>query len=257
MARTVVVPIVTFALVSTLASPLLGKLQDFIALDPSVLRLTVLSTAVGALVVGSVWRQGLHYPPVIKFGIDRSLVLAVAACLVATGIAMLLAKFEGAPWGPPKAGALGAPLAVVLVMQIVGAAAEEVGWRGLVQPLLETRLSARVASLITGALFGLGHFYLAFTVSPASFGLFLISAIAISMILALATIGRSIGQRIAIATVLHFLLNMATLGLFADGDGSVLYFEDLALAFGVCGATAAFLLASPDRISPRIYAKGA
>ena len=132
----------------------------------------------------------------------------------------------------------------MVVVQIIGATAEEVGWRGLVQPLLETKLAARPAALVTGALFGLGHFYLAFAVSPTSFGLFLVSAIAISMILALATVGRSIGERIAIATGLHFLINMATLGLFADGDSSVLYFTDLALAFGVCGAVATFLLSS-------------
>jgi hypothetical protein len=53
-----------------------------------------------------------------------------------------------------------------------------------------------------------------------------------------ATVGRSLSTRIAIATFLHYLLNMATLSLFSDGDGSVLYFADLAVAFGVCGAIA-------------------
>jgi hypothetical protein len=45
-----------------------------------------------------------------------------------------------------------------------------------------------------------------------------------------------------IATLLHYLLNMATLSLFSDGDGSVRYFADLAVAFGICGAVASIPL---------------
>lgn len=247
MPRPVVLPIFAFLVVAGIASPLLAKAQELLGLDPNMLRLTVFSTAVGALVVWSVWRRRLRFPEVTASGLDRSLLLAIAACLLAIGIAWVLAKAEGAPWRPPKTGTLGAPLIVVLVVQLLGAAAEEIGWRGIVQPLLETRVSAAVASLVTGALFALGHFYLAFAVAPAAFGLFVVSAIAMSMILALATLGRSIGERIVIATVLHFLLNMATLFLFADGDGSVRYFGDLAVAFGVCGVFASISIARHGR----------
>lgn len=242
MTRPVALPILAFLVVSALASPLLAMAQQATALDPDVLRLTVFSTAVGALAVWAIWRTRLPHPVVDRSGFDAWLLLAVAACVVATGIALGLARLQGAPWGPPKPGSLGAPLVVVLGVQLVGAAAEEVGWRGLVQPLLETKAAPWIASLVTGALFGLGHFYLAFGVAPLSFGLFVISAIAISMILALATVGRSIAERVVIATLLHFLINMATLFLFADGDGSVRYFAGLALAFGVGGALASIPL---------------
>lgn len=242
MNRPVALPIIVFVIASAVASPLLAKAQDLTGLDANVLRLTVFSTAVGALVVWLVWRKALRSLPVNTSGFDRSLLFAVGACLLAIGIAVALAKFENAPWRGPKAGSLGAPLVVVLIVQLLGAAAEEVGWRGLVQPLLETRLAAWMAALVTGALFGLGHFYLAFGVAPLSFGLFLVSAVAISMILALATLGRSIWERIVIATLLHYLLNMATLFLFSDGDGGVRYFADLAVAFGICGALASIPL---------------
>ncbi|HZZ33388.1 MAG TPA: CPBP family intramembrane glutamic endopeptidase [Phenylobacterium sp.] len=257
MTRPVTLPIVAFALVSAVASPLLARVQEAVALDLNIIRLTVFSTAVGALGVWAMWRKRLPYPPVMKSGFDDSLFLALAACVAAAGIALGLARLQGAPWGPPKPGSLGAPLALVLVVQTVGAAAEEVGWRGLVQPLLETKVAPVIASLVTGALFGLGHFYLAFGVAPLSFGLFLISAMAMSMILALATVGRSIRERILIATLLHFLLNMATLFLFADGDGSVLYFADLALAFGVCCAVASIPLMQRKAAASAIGRAGA
>jgi membrane protease YdiL (CAAX protease family) len=243
MSRSVAVPIVAFLVVSAIASPALAELQGVTGLNPDVLRLTVFSTAVGAAAVWLLWRKRLAYPPTTTFGLGGPILVSIAACLVAGVIVLCLAKVEGAPWRPPGPGALGAPLAVVLAVQLLGAAAEEVGWRGLVQPLLETRLAPWKAALVTGALFGLGHFYLAFAVSAVAFLLFLVGAVALSLILALATVGRSWKSRIAIATLLHFLVNMETFFLFADGDGSVLYFADLAVAFGAGGMVAlGFLL---------------
>jgi membrane protease YdiL (CAAX protease family) len=104
-------------------------------------------------------------------------------------------------------------------------------------------MRAPIAALIAGALFALGHFYVAFGVSLLSFGLFVISAIGLSLVLALFTVDRSPADRVLIATVLHFLVNMATFLLFADGDGSPRYFAGLAAVFGGCGLVALFLLA--------------
>src|SRR5437016_2625517 len=100
--------------------------QDAASLDPNVIRLTVFSTAVGALAVWAVWRRRLPYAPVEKSGIESSLLLALATCPPAVGMAWGLARLQGAPWHPPKLGSLGAPLAVMLVVQLVGAAAAEV-----------------------------------------------------------------------------------------------------------------------------------
>ena len=189
-----------------------------------------------------IWRHGLPYPAANIRGRGGFLNLATLMTCLA-GLAMwLVALAEGAPWRPTHV-ALTAQLAIVLSVQLLGAAAEEVGWRGLVLPLLETRLAAWAAAVITGLLFGLGHFYLAFAVPPASFGLFVVSAVALSLILALATVGRAWWERIAIATALHFLVNAQTFFLFSDGDGGALYFGDLAAAFAGPGLMALWLLA--------------
>jgi len=246
MRRPAIIPILVFlvasALASALASPLLAVLQGVMSLNPNILRLTVFSTAVGAAVAFLIWRRSLAYPPVAVTMLSWPVLFGVGAFLLAGVLAFALAKIEHAPWRAPRPGDLGAPLVIILAVQLIGAAAEEVGWRGLVQPLLETRLAIWKAALVTGALFALGHFYLAFMVSPASFLLFIVSAIAISLVLAVATVGQSWASRIAVASLLHFLVNMETFFLFADGDGSVLYFADLALAFGAVGVVALVVL---------------
>jgi membrane protease YdiL (CAAX protease family) len=242
MTRRVIGPIVAFLVASSVASPLLAQAQDWFALDPNLLRLTVFSTAVGAAVVWLVWRKRLAYPPTTRTGLAKPLLAAMGVCFLAAGLLFVVATAQGAPWRPTNLAGLGAPLAIVLLIQLVGAAAEEVGWRGLVQPLLETRMRPYAAALITGALFAVGHFYLLAAVSPLSFALFCLSAIALSVVLAAFTIDRSPANRILIATLMHFAINMATFFLFADGDGSPRYFADLAAVFGLLGAVALVVL---------------
>jgi uncharacterized protein len=249
MRRRAVIPILVFIAASTLAAPVLGALQDVSGLSPDILRLTVFSTTIGAVVVWLIWRSALAYPPAEAAGSVRQALLAACAVLLAGALAYGIAWVEGARWHSPGAGAFGASVTVFLLVQLLGAAAEEVGWRGLVQPLLETRLSAWKAALITGVLFGVGHFYLAFAVGPLAFALFIVSAIAMSLILATATVGRAWPSRIMLATLLHFLVNLETFFLFTDGDGSVSYFADLALAFGVFGAVALWVLARRGPVS--------
>jgi membrane protease YdiL (CAAX protease family) len=238
MNRRAMGPILVFLVVSAAASPLLSLMQAGSAIDPVVFQLTVLSTAVGAAVVWVIWRGRLAYPPTVKRGLARPLLGGAAAIAVLAGLLFELAHAQHAPWRTAGMGDLGGPLAILLLVQLLGAGAEEVGWRGLVQPLLETRLRPALAALITGALFAVGHFYLAFSISALAFTLFVAAATAMSLLLAVFTLGRSFADRVAIATVLHFLINMATFGLFSDGDGSVLYFADLATVFGVGGVIA-------------------
>lgn len=243
MTRRIAGPIAAFLLVSAVASPLLAQAQSLSGLNPDVLRLTVFSTAFGALFVLLLWRGRLPFPPTTRGDLARPLLISLGVCVLIAGLLLALAKAQQAPWRPPDMTRLGAPFAVVLVVQFVGAAAEEIGWRGLVQPLLETRLRPWIAALITGLLFAVGHFYMAFAVSPLSFALFGVGAVALSAVLARMTVGYALWSRVLIASVLHFLVNMVTFLLFNDGDGSPRYFADMALVFGVCGAVALVLIA--------------
>jgi membrane protease YdiL (CAAX protease family) len=247
MSRRVVVPILVFLVASSVASPLLAQAQDRLGLSPDILRLTVFSTAVGAAVTWAIWRRKLAYPAVTRPSLIGPLLAAQAVCLLAAGLMFAAALAQGSPWRPPNLAGLGAPLAVVMLVQVIGAGAEEVGWRGIVQPLLETRMRPYAAALIAGVLFAVGHVYLLAAVSPLSFALFCVSAVGLSLVLAAFTIGRSAVNRIVIATLTHFSVNMATFFLFADGDGSPRYFATQAAVFGVLGAGAlAVLLRQPN-----------
>jgi membrane protease YdiL (CAAX protease family) len=253
MTRSALAPILVFLAVSAAASPLLSWLQDVLGPDPEVLRLTVFSTAVGAGVAWLLWRDRLPFPPVVRTGLARPLAGAVLVTVLMAATLYGLARAQGAPWRPPAAGGTGAPLILFLSVQFLGAAAEEVGWRGLVQPLLETRMAASLAGLVTGLLFAVGHVYLALSISPVAFGLFVVGGVWVSMILAAFTVGRSAPARVLVAAVLHFLVNMATFFRFDDGDGGPRYFADLAVVLGAYGLVAVVILArrgtAPERLA--------
>lgn len=239
----VVAPILTFLAVSTAAFPLLFTVQQPLRLDPDLLRLTVFSTAIGAAAVWLIWRGRLPYPTVTRKGIAAPICGAVIVSILFAGAMFGVARAQVAPWRPPNLHALPAPIGVFFVIQLVGALAEEVGWRGLIQPLIEIKAPAPIAAIVTGLLFGMGHFYIAFAIAPLACALFIVSATGLSVILAVFTTGRSAPVRILIATVLHFLINMVTFFLFTDGDGSVRYFADLAAVSGTFGAVGLIVLA--------------
>lgn len=240
-ARRTTLIIVTFLLVSAAASPLLAWLQSSTALDPTVLRLTTFSTAVGAGVTWLAWRRSFVWPPVTKRDTGRALGISLAVAAVSAAGLLLLNALEGNRWSPVEISALPAPLVLILFTQFLGAVGEEVGWRGLVQPLFETTKPVLWSGIVTGLLFGLGHFYV-IAAGPILFATFVLSAVALSVILAFLTTGRSVTVRIVVASVFHWLTNTATFVLFADGDESLLWVANTALV-GVAGAIAMVVLA--------------
>jgi membrane protease YdiL (CAAX protease family) len=224
----------TFLVVAGIASPLLGLFQTLTHLDPSVLRLTQFSTAVGALIVWGIWRKRLRFPPVSKKGIVTPLLVAVGLSIVMVLVLYLLQTLESHTWPIINPSTLAAPLIVIIGVQLIGAAGEEVGWRGIVQPLLETRMAALWAAIITGLLFGVGHFYV-LGAGLWVFVVFVISAVGLSLALAATTIRRSVGERITIASVFHWLVNMALLIGFSNGDQTLLWIANTAIATCLIG----------------------
>ena len=227
--------VVAFLVLSAAASPLLTLAQGATGLDPTILVLTQFSTAFGALVVYAIWRGRLPYPPTTKRGVPAPLCAAVGLSLAVTLVLWLLAIVEPHRWQSLDTSALPAPLALILLAQFLGAAGEEVGWRGLVQPLLETRMPALPAAVITGLFFGLGHFYVA-GVGIAVYSVFVVSAIAQSIAAAALTTGRSYWVRILVATVLHWGINIGILVGFSNADESMLWMTNTAIAMGLVGA---------------------
>lgn len=226
--------IVLFLLVSGMAAPVLSLLQEVTGLNPNVVELTQFATAAGALVTWLVWRKQLAFPPVRVRGWMRPLLTVLVLAFIVALLLLIAEIAESHLWPLLRPSTVGAPFVLVLAAQLVGAAGEEIGWRGLVQPLLETRMRLLPAALITGLFFGLGHLYV-ISVGIGVFALFMVSAIGMSLMLAVVTAGRSIWQRVALASVLHWLVNIVFLVGFSGGDESALWIANTAIATGLAG----------------------
>jgi membrane protease YdiL (CAAX protease family) len=248
--------VVAFLVVSAAASPLFTRAQGVTGLDPTILVLTQFSTAFGALVVYAIWRGRLPYTRTTRRGVLAPLCAAVGLSLAVTLVLWLLALVEPHRWQSLDTSTLPAPLALILLAQFLGAAGEEVGWRGFVQPLLETRMPTLPAAAITGLFFGLGHFYMA-GAGIAVYSVFVVSTIGLSIAAAAMTTGRTWWARVLVATVLHWGVNIGTLVGFSNADESMLWMTDTAIAMGVVGAACVPVVmrskhrASTDSPAPR------
>jgi membrane protease YdiL (CAAX protease family) len=236
--KRIVPMLATFLVVATAASPLLSLLQGAVGLDPGILRLPTFATAVGVAVVGLVWRKSFTFPHLPRRSATRSAGLAVVFAVATTTALIGLNAAEGSPWSPLNVSSLPVPLGLVLVLQMLGAAGEEVGWRGVVQPLLENRFSLVWSGILTGALFGLGHFYVLPAAGVVVYLAFVAAAIGLSVTLAVLTEGHSLTARVLIATLFHWLVNTAMLLVFSGGDQSLLWTVNTAIATGLVAVLA-------------------
>ncbi|MGO4426975.1 CPBP family intramembrane glutamic endopeptidase, partial [Streptomyces sp. MCAF7] len=74
------------------------------------------------------------------------------------------------------------PFALIVVAQLIGACAEEIGWRCFLQPLLRTRFGPLTASTAIGAVWGVWHVQM-FAQAPAYAAGFLLGTVAMSVVL--------------------------------------------------------------------------
>ncbi|WP_162942639.1 CPBP family intramembrane glutamic endopeptidase [Cryobacterium soli] len=236
--KRIVAMLATFLAVATVASPLLSLLQGVVGLDPEILRLPTLATAIGAAVVWWNWRESFRFPRVTGRSARRAAVLAVLFAAATIAVLIALNWAEGSAWSPLEASTLPTSLGLILILQMLGAAGEEVGWRGVVQPLFEIRFSLIWSGVFTGALFGLGHFYVLLAAGVVVYLAFVVAAIGLSVTLAVLTTGRSFAARVLIATFFHWMVNAATLVVFSGGDESLLWTINTAIATGLVAVLA-------------------
>lgn len=137
----------------------------------------------------------------------------VTACVVFWLVITMAAVMSGTTLvGPAAVGSL--PFAGFLLLQLIGAGGEEIGWRGLMQPILESRMTRFAAISATGATWALWHVQ-AFMAGPVTAACFFVSAMAFAIVLGYLGNG-SFGQRVLTASIGHWLFNIACYLLAGD-----------------------------------------
>jgi hypothetical protein len=140
------VAIVFFLVVSAIASPMMSLFQGATHLNSNVVVLTQFSTAIGALATWLVWRKRLPFPAIRIDGWVQPLATAVLLAAIVGTILLIAEVLESHVWPVLNPSTLGAPLLLV------------------------------IAAVITGALFGVGHFYV-ISAGLGIYALFVVSAL--------------------------------------------------------------------------------
>ncbi len=204
-----------------LGSAALLVVQRWSGIDSDALSLVQFGPAVGALfcwILFDTTLRGLAPTPLPTARVRTDLGYLVAACVIFGVLLAGMAATAGYhPPGPKSFG--GVPFGLLLVLQLIGACGEEIGWRGLLQPVLETHYRRWLAILVTGVIWALWHVQV-IAAGPVIALSFLVSTVTFAILLG--TLGNGgVRQRIAVATVGHWLINMMTyLAVGADAHTS-------------------------------------
>ncbi|MET9489497.1 type II CAAX endopeptidase family protein [Nocardia sp. NPDC006630] len=203
-------PVVTLYIAVTLvASAGLLAVQSVSGIDAAVLSLVQFAPAIGALITWLSFRKSITrlLPAEIPWRRVRIDLLSIlVACVAIWVLGDAGMAWSGHPMVGPAAVAA-TPFAVFVVLQLIGACGEEIGWRGLLQPLLESRVRRLAAVALTGAIWALWHVQ-AFAAGFISAISFVVAAMSFSVLLGYLGNG-SVRQRVLIASIGHWLINIA------------------------------------------------
>ncbi|MFB6515183.1 lysostaphin resistance A-like protein [Streptomyces virginiae] len=254
-----------FLAVAFLAAGLCGALQPSTGIPPEVLQLTQFGPALAVAAVALLWpgrirdrlmgtlparsKGPAHHATRRPSSGNRAALLLTPALITALSAGGAVLTSGSLPVTSPQA--LAHPLTLLVTAQLIGACAEEIGWRCYLQPLLRTRFGPVTASALVGTAWGLWHVP-ALTQGPVYAAGFLTATIAMSVILGLA-LERVRSNRLLLAGGFHTLVNLGM--LFVTDETSpaatpMVVFGAACLAAALPWvASARRAAATPDRIT--------
>lgn len=146
-----------FFVVALLSAGVFGAAQSATGIPSEVIQLTQFGPALAVAVVALCWpgRTRLLLAGTLRSrgGAGRGwLMLATAPLILGLCVTVFAAMSGDARFTWPDE--LDNPFLVIAVAQLIGACAEEVGWRCLLQPLLRIRFGPLVSSVTVGVLWG-------------------------------------------------------------------------------------------------------
>lgn len=135
---------------------LLGSIQQSCPYIPAWVILPQLAPGLAAWLMLGVFRdQGT----ILRIPTSRTrgwkFLAALGVPLILSGLILLLYRWIDKPIETPPLSGTG--FLILFSWMMVGAFAEELGWRGYLQPLLATRWNGLLTSLVVGLLWGLWH----------------------------------------------------------------------------------------------------
>jgi membrane protease YdiL (CAAX protease family) len=227
----------SFLLLSAGAAVLLVQVQKQLGVPADLINLAMLAVVGGAVLVWSIWPD-TRVVAVTRHEPLRSVFLAIfLAALVVVALAYLTRQDSAGGWLTPHLDTLPTSLAVVLALQLVAVLAEELGWRGLVQPLLERRFPVLWAGIVTGLLSAAGYLIVVPETDPMFRVFFIlgvvVGSIGLSVTLAVITTGLGLVHRVLIATLFRILLVAGFLLFFAGDDEGWLWEVNSGIALAV------------------------
>jgi membrane protease YdiL (CAAX protease family) len=184
--------------------------------DGDVLQLVMLAPGVAAAMT---WLAFRHWLPS-----DQAPVGVPAFCRqLAAGFGWVLACYAtlallNGRLGSLPASVAGTPIAVVVVLQVLGALGEETGYRGVLLTAFLRRFPAGTAAVLNGIFFGVIHIGY-WSLGPLQVGVFVLSTV--GLVVAMTALYRgSFWQRMCVTTTMHAGANLA---IFAIGDDARLW----------------------------------
>lgn len=204
----------------------------------SLLALVMLAPAVAALIVRLTlprWRAA----PWAAVPWRRVLApAAIALVYVAVIVGVLAAVTGKAPSLPLEVA--GVPITVFLVVQLVGALGEEIGWRGEMQRAAEEVLPSWPATLAVATLFGATHLSY-WPYGPAFVAAFTCSSVLLAAAMRWLWRG-SLWQRLVPAAIIHTGTNLSFVAVPAAMESAELWMIPLPAAIGLAAVIPLALL---------------
>ncbi|UUU43682.1 CPBP family intramembrane glutamic endopeptidase [Streptomyces sp. NBC_00162] len=234
-----------FLAVAFAAAGALGAVQQAAGVPAEVIQLAQFGPAAAVAALALVQRdrvarlvRGAGPSGAGRGGAGRGAALLATAPLITVLaiLAYLLVQGGAADGWFTRPGSLEHSFALIVVAQLVGACAEELGWRCLLQPLLRTRFGVLASSVTVGVLWGLWHVPV-FAQRPQYAAAFLAATVAMSVVLGLALEGAGGARRLLLAGGFHTLVNLGMLLFLDEESGAVLPM--------VCFGSACLLAALP------------
>ncbi|WP_051271294.1 CPBP family intramembrane glutamic endopeptidase [Shimazuella kribbensis] len=217
---------------TSIAAFAFGILQPHIGVPTVIIQFTQFGPTIGVLVIALIFFKqrgwsvsyGLGFTPIVL----RRLLVVIAMVVVIFAISIIWFQITGNQVDYKHPFSLSEPFWIIIIAQFIGAAGEEFGWRCFLQPLLQSRFSVTVTSIIVGLLWGVWHVGIfaegwLYTLS------FLLFTVSISLILG-ELLRKTNGSNLIIATLFHTLINLGLLLFFKEESGNVVAMATTAVA---------------------------